>query len=514
MPEEDTGKLATMGESKAITNSEAESQHAGEVHDPPQGLWAKTRRWIDSVGAEGLGVERITDEMRTNQHPRDLCTLFISGNCNTATLALGYLGPTVYGLGWWDSFLCVLFFNAIGCLFPTMVACFGPKLGLRTMIIPRYCFGWWPAKVLAFLNVINQIGWSMVNSISGASVLYDVGEGQLPLAVCVLILGLFSAVLSLMGYRVLHLYDRYSWIVMLVCFVIVAGFGGKAFINVPMGSGPVEAASVLSFGTAIIGFQLAWLPVTADYGVYLKRDISSWTLFSWTFGGLLSSQLLIELLGVAIGTLSFSSNELFTDAYVDRGIGGLIGVLFDGYGDGVKGFGKFIEVVLSFSTAAVIGSGIYSMGLSVQMISKKWLVVPRLVWSLLGTIVFLACAIAGRENLAAVMSNFLNVCAYWIIPFGTILLLEHFVWRRNYEYDLTAWNDRTKLPYGIAASIAFVVGTVVALLSMSQTWWVGPIAMGVGGTSSGTDISWILAFIVSAALYVPMRWYERQRWGL
>jgi purine-cytosine permease-like protein len=103
----------------------------------------------------------------------------------------------------------------------------------------------------------------MVNTIAGANILYDVGDGHLPESVAVLIIGLVALIVGLFGYKIVHKYERYSWIVMLFCFCIVAGFGAKHFVNVPMGTGAAETSSVLSFGTAIIGFQISWAPIAA-----------------------------------------------------------------------------------------------------------------------------------------------------------------------------------------------------------------------------------------------------------
>jgi purine-cytosine permease-like protein len=97
----------------------------------------------------------------------------------------------------------------------------------------------------------------MVNTIAGANILYDVGNGHLPESVAVLIISLVALIVGLFGYKIVHKYERYSWMVMLVCFCIVAGFGAKHFVNAPMGTGVAEISSVLSFGTAIIGFQIS-----------------------------------------------------------------------------------------------------------------------------------------------------------------------------------------------------------------------------------------------------------------
>lgn len=55
-----------------------------------------------------------------------------------ALITIGTLGPGLFYLGWWDSFLTIFFFNAIGMIPPAYMATFGPKMGLRAMTIPRY----------------------------------------------------------------------------------------------------------------------------------------------------------------------------------------------------------------------------------------------------------------------------------------------------------------------------------------------------------------------------------------
>jgi cytosine/uracil/thiamine/allantoin permease len=104
-------------------------------------LGRKVRAWINKIGAEERGIERVTEEQRTNQHPFSLFTLWSSASICTATLAFGTIGPALFGLGWWDSFLCILFFNIIGATPPALMATLGPQLGLRTMTVQRFSFG-------------------------------------------------------------------------------------------------------------------------------------------------------------------------------------------------------------------------------------------------------------------------------------------------------------------------------------------------------------------------------------
>ncbi|KAK5686640.1 hypothetical protein LTS10_002763 [Elasticomyces elasticus] len=447
-------------------------------------LWLRMRSIIRKLGAEESGIERIPEDMRTDQSPRDLFTLWASANVGTATMAFGTLGPALFGLGWWDSFCCVLFFNLIGALPPALQSTLGPKLGLRTLTIQRFSFGYWPAKLIAFINLINMIGWAMVNTIAGADILYDVGDGKLPASVAVLIIGLVALIIGMFGYHLVHQFER-----------------------------PTEISGILSFGTGIIGFQISWASIAADYGVYMRETHKPWKVFLYSYMGLFLSQFLVELLGVAL-MLTVTNSDAFAAAYDARGVGGLTGQLFVGYGSGVRNFGKFIQAILSFSTIAAVITNIYSLGLNAQMVSDRLIKVPRLLWSFVGGGGAIVAAVAGRDHLQEVMEDFLNVVAYWLTPFLTIMFLEHIIFRRGYAYDVSAWEDPKRLPYGIAAFTCWSIGTVLATLCMSQTWWVGPIALKVGNPPFGTDISWELALGATMIMYPPARWLERRLTGL
>jgi hypothetical protein len=62
---------------------------------------------------------------------------------------------------------------------------------------------------------------------------------------------------------------------------------------------------------------------------------------------------LIELLGAGLMT-SVMGSDAFQTAYDTAGVGGLTGQIFQGHGSGVVGFGKFIQVILSFSVLGVV----------------------------------------------------------------------------------------------------------------------------------------------------------------
>lgn len=118
--------------------------------------------------------------------------------------------------------------------------------------------------------------------------------------------------------------------------------------------------------------------------------------------------------------------------------------------------------------------------------------VPRWAWNSVGVVVYTVCALAGRDNLAAIFTNFLALMGYWVAVWIAVTVEEHLLFRkrdgRGWAWE--EWNAREKLPLGLAALTAFLVGWVGAILCMAQVWYVGPIAKLVG--EFGADVSGFL----------------------
>jgi purine-cytosine permease-like protein len=138
----------------------------------------------------------------------------------------------------------------------------------------------------------------MVNSIVGGQVIETLSNGKCPLVVGVILIAIISLIIALFGYKYVHYFERFSWVLMIILFSIVAGLGAKHFYNAPMGSGSAESASVLSFGGAIFGFVIGWTSLTPDYNVNMSMTIPRWKVFFWTYLGLFLSLNLIEWLGI------------------------------------------------------------------------------------------------------------------------------------------------------------------------------------------------------------------------
>lgn len=67
-----------------------------------------------------------------------------------SSFAIGVLGQSLFYLGFVDAILVVIFFNLIGTLSVCAFSTFGPRFGLRQMVLSRFWFGWHGVKLSMF----------------------------------------------------------------------------------------------------------------------------------------------------------------------------------------------------------------------------------------------------------------------------------------------------------------------------------------------------------------------------
>lgn len=227
-----------------------------------------------------------------------------------------------------------------------------------------------------------------------------------------------------------------------------------------------------------------------------------------TFWGIVLPTTFSVTVGSCLGNAAITAAYgPYADAYGAHGLGGLIMEVYH-----PPGWAKFALVLLTFS---VLGNNIainYSSGLSLQLMGHYFHAVPRFIWSLAFAIVVAVLAIAGQQNLSAVVDNFVSLLGYWTVSFTVILLIEDQVFRRRSGYNLPAWDKPNELPWGVAAVTALLAGYLAGgVTGMSQTWFTGPIAAQFGG--AGGDVGIYLSGVITAIWYPVARYVERKYTG-
>lgn len=442
-------------------------------------------------GIEIPGIERVSPASRSHLRIFDNFTIWLSANLVISTVALGALAVPVFGLGFWDSVGAIFLFNILGALPVAFFSTMGPRLGLRQMTISRFSFGWTGAIIMALFNVAACTGWSAVNAIVGGQLVAALSGGTIGRPVAILAIAVLTTIVGILGYRHIHSYARYAWIPAAIIFLIMLFIAGPKMSIIPTPAlGIAEIASFISFGGAVYGFATGWSSYAADYNVKQPAETPSGRIFWLTFLGVAIPCILLEVFGMGL-----------TTAYKGSG-GDLLAAVLKPLG----GIGSFLLVLLALSIVANNIPNAYSLGLSMQVLGRSFQRVNRIMWTLYGAVFYMLIAIPAVSNFDSTLTDFLLIIAYWLGPWGIILIEEHFIFRRGH-YNVDDWNTPGKLPIGWAAIVSIALGLLGVYLGAAQVLFVGPIA-GLFNPPYGMDIGFELGLIFAGIAYFFLRRLE------
>ena len=456
-------------------------------------------RQLVAYNLEARGIQRVEADERHDLRSlgyKQIAILWFSINLAANNITLGMLGPAVFGLGFLDSTLCAVFGMLVGCLPVAYIATFGPRSGCRTMIFARYTMGWWPSKLIVILNLIVMPGYSLIDCVVAGQILSAVSAHNMSMVVGIIIAAIITWGITTFGYQIFHYYERYAWLPQLVVFCILAGVAGPKFdtSTTSEGDSRTVAGNRLSFFGINLAAAITYSGGAADYFVYYPEYTPGWKIFWIIMAGLSTSFTFAFILGIGLAS-GMATDTTWSTAY-DVSQGALI---VEGYRP-LGSFGSFCGVVVALGLVANLIPPTYSSGVDFQVLGRYAARIPRAVWNTVGVVIYTVCASAGRDHLAEIFTNFLALMGYWVSIWIAITLEEHLIFRRKSGFNWTVWNQQGKLPYGIAALVAFLVGWVGAILSMAQVWYIGPIAKLVGDYGADVSIPSLIHFSMSTAL--------------
>ncbi|TDZ38026.1 Purine-cytosine permease fcyB [Colletotrichum spinosum] len=454
---------------------------------------------------EEQGVQPIPLTERTSTRYFNAFTVWCSMNANILPITFGMLGPSLFGLSLRDSSLVILFFTLLSTLAPAFLATLGPKTGMRSMIQARFSFGRYLVSIPVILNLATLTGFCVIICVVGGQCLSAVSNGTLDADLGIVLIAIFSLLISFCGFRVLHFYESYAFIPAVVAIVIATGCGGSR-LGEQAETATATAPPILSFGMIVASYMLPWACIASDLTTYFDPRVrgASYRVFAYSYLGLALPTIPLMVLGSAIGGAIANVPE-WQQGYDQTLVGGVLAAMLAPAG----GFGKFVVVVLAFTLLGNISGTMYAITLNFQTL-VPWLVrVPRYVFSIIVTAIMIPVAIRAADDFFLNLENFVALIGYWSASFIGIVVVEHFVFRKGDAnlYDHHVWNISSGLPSGIAALGAGVLSFGLVIPCMAQTWWTGPIAKDIG------DIGFEIAFVLSALLYVPLRFAERRLLG-
>ena len=437
------------------------------------------------IAAVEPGGNEFIAEADRHGKPSQLFSTWTSPNLEFATIFVGVLAVSVYGMTFWQAVAGIVIGTGLGALAHYFLSARGPLHGVPQMVLGRLPFGFKGNGLPAVLmSVTAGVGWFATNSVSGAYALAALfGIGPL---VGLIVIVLVQTAFAFFGHNLVQAFERWSFPVLAVIFAVASvailmksNFGAPA-TEAFVGDGAV-GGFLLTVGTAF-GYAAGWTPYAADYTRYLPSTVSTARTGFFASAGLFLSCVVLEVVGAASVTIGPALSENPTESFV---------------GELASPIAKATLLAIAIGAIAANSINVYSGAMAFVTIGVK---LPAHIARALVTVFF---GVAGflvawwaLPDAAASYEAFLLIIAYWIGPWLGVVFADQYM-RRGHAIAGFLY-DRTYTNWGGLAS--FVIGLVVSVLLFSnQEKFTGFIARNAPQLG---DITFFVGFLISGGLYL------------
>lgn len=491
------GHIVRDEEHGLATPSTYSDNHVGQITDLR--WWQKLTSWHI---IESAGVVPVANEERINKRVHSIFTLWFTLSLNLITYALlhqlnsrrtvltsvqrrdGYAGhPDL-----WAEFEELVTYNSIlyhdslysACIFVDIWSQNRPQDdGIRQIQLwvcappAEHCYqqltyhSYYLVCIPVLLNMATLTGFCVVMNVTASLTLSSITDGHLTTTVGIVVISILSLLVSFCGFNVLHQYEKYAWLPVLIAIVIATGCGGKHLANQVAVAEP-ETSTILSFGGLIASFMIPWSALASDFATYMPSTTSSRRVFLYTYSGLVVPSVTLLILGAAIGG-ALPNVPSWQAGYDSTSIGGVLAAMLEPAG----GFGKFLLVILALSVLGNIAATMYSISLNFQLLVPALVRVPRAFFAIVITGIVIPVSIKAASSFFESVENFVGVIGYWSAAFVAVIIVEHLYFRRgNFRsYDHAIWDQPKSLPLGIAAISASASSAALFIPCMDQVWY-------------------------------------------
>jgi nucleobase:cation symporter-1, NCS1 family len=418
---------------------------------------------------------------------RGLFPFWFTANSSAFTVVLGAVGIEL-GLGVVPTIIAIVAGGAVGGLFMAYHSAQGPKLGLTQLTQTRAQFGFFGALLPNFLIWLIFLGYIVGENILAGQAL--AGLFHITFAEGTVIACFATWLVVFFGYAIMHSFNKVVAVLSLILFaaLLVQLIRHTAHAKVDLST--YNFPAWLAFFSINVSGQVGWAPYVSDYSRYLPEKTSLRQSFWYTYLGSVSSAVIFATLGALAGAIALNNLQ-------DNTVGYLAGLVPHTLWPAT--------IVLVLAIVAGNAINLYSPLLTgVALASKDGGAAPGATIRALGTGVIMAItgflATVVSANFVADVDDFISFLLYIVVPWSAINLVDYYIVRRGRyhvaaifspdgEYGRVNWRTVAVFLAGIAAEVPF--------MNADYPKFEGPAAHAL----SGADISWLVGFVIAAALY-------------
>src|SRR3954465_4433819 len=394
---------------------------------------------------EAHGMDPIPGTARYGSVGR-VFTVWFTPNLVPAAFFIGTLTAASFlQVGFVTGLLAILLGSIVGSALVGLLSTMGPATGMAQMPLARLPFGK-SIVVPGLLNWLSCIGWAGVNNVFGAAAI-SLLTG-LPFPIALLIVVVAQGLLGVIGYEAIHIFERYMAIVLGVMFAVltvaIAGQASSGLARTDGMTGLDQIGAFVLMVAIVASFVLAWALYASDYSRYLPADSSRPKIFWNTVLGLTLAAGWIEILGLLVA---------------DKATGAAVGTINDILGGGL--IGALAMIAIAIGTVAVNAMNDYTGSLSLQAAGLR---VPRIYSAIAVAVLgFLFALYLNAGDLASKFESYLLFILYWVTPWAGVVLVDWYLRGSPRRLDVRGLVDFARLPSGVGALVALIVGFVASL---------------------------------------------------
>lgn len=447
------------------------------------------------IQLESRSIDVVPDAERHGT-PRSQFTLWFGANLQITAIVDGALA-VVFGADAIWAIVGLLIGNVLGGVVMALHSAQGPRLGLPQMISSRAQFGVYGAAVPLVLVIIMYLGFAATGTVLSGQAINRVIGVQTP-AVGIVIFGLLTAVVALLGYRFIHRVGRVATVVGLLGFGYLAV---RLFGQLDLGA--LEAAAQFDIATFLLavslgaGWQLTFGPYVADYSRYLPRSTPGRTTFGATYAGSVVGSSISMTLGALAASLPSAAKGGFLSNQV-----GFLGDLAGGGAIAVVIYLVIVTGKLTVNSLNAYGGFMCAVTTTSAFTNTVRISRTGRTLAICGFLaVSVVVALVASADFLDYFKNFVLLLLMVFTPWSAINLVDYYLVSRE-RIDIPALYDPAGR-YGGWNRVAlgsYAFGIAIQIPFLAQKLYTGPVTELLGGA----DISWIIGLVITAAVYYPL----------
>ena len=444
------------------------------------------------------GFDHIPEAERNMSLPQ-VDFLWLGTSVNLLSFTLGAL-TIAMGLSLWAAFLACL----VGTLLYFLVAMGSVatvRAGLPVSTLSRAAFGLRGNGFNAFVSWIVSVVFEVINIVFGVEALLALVRllgweepGSLGKLLAVVLQLVLCGGIAVLGHATMVWFQRIFAVSIGAALLLVLGFTLPKvdWVHAAVPHGALSTGTMLAaFLTAcavIASNPLSFLFNGPDWVRYLPSATPRRAILSHVFWGSFSPSILLTLMGAWCATLGDMSDPV---AGIKPFVPGWLFIIY-------------IVSVIGGSLANNVPT-YYSSGLTLQALGLN---VHRYVATALDVAVstVIALYVLFIQDFTTALNDFIALMVMWVGPYGGVWIAD--AWMRRGTYDSLAIHGRGACAHrywgwrglNLAGLASLATGMLLSALTMRSPLYDGPIAVALGGA----DLSWLLGFPVSAALYFAL----------